>query len=188
MFNETSAKIIQYSDKILAQFFGKIIVAVVILLIGFILGRIAGRIIYRIMHEIEFDKALKRGGMHFTVEKPVSHLVTYFIYFMAIIWALNAIGLTTTILNMISAAALVLIIVSILIAIKDFIPNVISSFFIFKKRLIEEGDIIKIDNLQGKVKNISLIETEILTRKGDIIHIPNATLTNKELIVRKSKK
>jgi small-conductance mechanosensitive channel len=86
---------------------------------------------------------------------------------------------------MLSAAFLILIILSILLAIKDFIPNIISGFLIYKKNLIQQGDKIKIEGLSGKVRKINLVETEVKTSSGDIIHIPNSTLTKKELVVKK---
>lgn len=188
MLEEFFSNTLSYTEQLVSQFFGRIIVAIIIILVGFIIGRILGKIIYHLLHEIELDKFLKKGNLNFGAEKLISHTITYFVYFMAFIWALNAIGLTTTVLNMISAAALILIIVSILLAIKDFIPNFISGLIIFQNKSIEEGDTIKIDGLMGKIKNISLIETEILTKRGDIIHIPNSILTKKELVVKKSKK
>jgi len=181
LFNSTTT----YLNVMFSQLFTKFIVAVVILLIGFIIARIVGKLASRFLQEIELNKILKKAGVKFELEDMLSHLATYFIYFMTIIWALNALGLTTTILNMISAAFLVLIIISILLAVKDFVPNIISGFFIYQKNLIKKGDKVKIDNLEGKVNKISLIETEIKTNKGDIIHIPNSTLTKKELIVKK---
>ena len=51
--------------------------------------------------------------------------------------------------------------------------------------IIKKGDKIKVDNLVGKVKKISLIETEIETKSGDIIYIPNSTLTKKEITIKK---
>lgn len=175
----------EYGDRFFAQLFTKVIVAIIILLIGFIIGRIVAKIIQRFLHEIELNKILKKMGISASLEKGISNFAKYFIYFIAVIWALNEIGLTTTILNMISGAALILIIVSVLLAIKDFIPNIISGFLINQKSLIKKGDKISIDKLEGKVVDINLIETKIKTRKGDIIHIPNSTITKKELIVKK---
>ena len=182
---EAFDKLTEYGDKFFAQLFTKIIVAVVILLIGFIIGRIIGRLIYKFLHEVELNNILKKAGIKTPLEKTISNFAKYFIYFISVIWALNEMGLTTTILNMILAAALILIIVSILLGIKDFIPNLISGFLIYNKSIIKEGDKIKIDKLEGKVVNISFIETQIKTKKGDIIHIPNSTITKKEVIVKK---
>lgn len=178
-------KLTEYGDALFAQLFTKFIVAVVILLIGFIIGRIVSKITYKFLHEIELNEVLKKAGLKLSLEKSISNLAKYFIYFISIIWALNEIGLTTTILNMISGAALVLIIVSILLAIKDFIPNLIAGFRIYQKSIIKTKDNIKVGHLQGKVIEVNLLETKIKTAKGDIIHIPNSTITKSEVIVKK---
>ncbi len=178
----------EFISGILSQFFTKIIVAIVILLIGFIVGRIAGRLLHKILHEIELDKILKKAGIKIALEDILSHFLTYFIYFITIIWALSELGLTTTILNMVSAAILIVIIVAVLLAVKDFIPNAFSGFFIYRKDLIKPGDRIKINGLEGKVKKISLVETEVETRKGDLILLPNSNVTKKAIIVKKRRR
>jgi len=179
------AQATEYLNLIFSQLFTKFIVAIVILLIGFVIARIIGKLVQRVLHEVELNNILKKAGVKFDLEDVISHLVIYFIYFITVIWALNALGLTTTILNMISAAFLILIIISILLAVKDFVPNLIAGFFIYQKNLIKKGDKIKVGDLTGKVEKISLVETEIKTSSGDIIHIPNSTLTKKEIIIKK---
>jgi len=174
----------QKASEFSSQIFTNLIVALIVLLIGFIIGKLVGRLVQKLLHEFELNKSLKRAGVKVNIEATISHFITYFIYFISIVWALNEIGLTTTVLNMISASALVLIIISILLAIKDFIPNAIAGFFINQKGYIKEGARIKVDTVEGIVKKISLIETEIKTSEGDAIYIPNSILTKKEVIVK----
>jgi len=181
-FLATSQEIL---NNIFSQLFSKFIVAVVILLIGFVMGRVVGKLVQKFLHEIEINRILKKSGANFDLEGVLSHLFTYFIYFITVIWALNTLGLTTTILNIISIAFMLLIIISIFLAVKDFVPNLISGFFIHSKNMIKPGDKIKVDNVNGTVMKISLVETEIKTASGDIMHIPNSILTRKEIIVRK---
>jgi len=181
LINQTTV----YLDVIFSQLFTKLIVAVVILLIGFVIARIVGKLTQKILHEIELNRIIKKAGLELELEDLLSNISTYLIYFFTIIWALNSMGLTTTILNMVSAAFLILIIISIILAIKDFFPNLISGFFIYRKGLIKVGDKIKIDNMKGTVKKITLIETEIKTSSGDVIYIPNSTITKKEVLVKK---
>ena len=45
-----------------------------------------------------------------------------------------------TILNMLSAAIIIIIIISIFLAIKDFIPNAFSGLFIYRNKFLMEGD------------------------------------------------
>jgi len=175
----------EFAGSFLSDLFVKFIVAIVILLIGFVISRIIGKITHRVLHEIELNNIVKKAGAKFEIEKTLSHFVTYFLYFITVIWALDALGLTTTILNMISAAFLLLIIISVSLAVKDFIPSIISGVLIFKKGIIKVGDRVKIDGIDGKVKKISLVDTEIETKNGDTIHIPNSSLTKKEITVKK---
>ena len=175
-------------NTLIPPFFTRSVVAILILLLGFILGRIVGKITQKVLHEIELNNIIKKAtGLKIALEEVISKLLTYFIYFIFIIWALNELGLTTTILTMISGAALIIIILSVLLAIKDFIPNAFAGFLIHRRRQIKPGDSIKTDGLQGKITRISLVETEIKTQKGDIIYIPNSILTKREIIVRKRK-
>lgn len=185
MFGESVDNLINYANILFSQLFTKLIVGIIILLIGFIIGKILGRFVHKLLHEIELNNILKKAGIKISLEEIISKFITYFIYFISVIWALNEIGLTTTILNMISAAVLILIIISVLLAIKDFIPNLLAGFLIYQKSLIKEGNLIEVNQLKGKVKNISLLETEIETRKGDIIYIPNSLITKKEIIIKK---
>ena len=178
----------EFIGGMLSQFFTKIIIAIIILLIGFVIGRIAGRLLHKVLHEIELDKILKRARIRIAMEDIISHFVTYFIYFITIIWALSELGLTTTILNMISAAMLILIILGVLLAIKDFIPNAFAGFFIYRKELIKPGDKIKINGLEGRVKSISLIETEVETKSGDIILLPNSNITKKVIVIKRRRR
>ncbi|MBW2996359.1 mechanosensitive ion channel [Candidatus Woesearchaeota archaeon] len=181
LINQTTT----YLDIIFSQIFTKIIVAIIILLIGFVIARIVGKLLQRFFHEIELNKILEKAGVKIKLETVLSNIATYFIYFVTIIWALNSMGLTTTILNMVSAAFLVLIIISIILAIKDFVPNLISGLLIHRKNIIKVNDKVKIDNVKGTVKKISLIETEVKTSSGDTIYVPNSTITKKAVLVKK---
>ncbi len=172
-----------FLKEILSGFISKVIVAAIILLMGFILGRIIGKIVQKVLHEMEVDKIIKKAAhIKISIEEILSHITTYFIYFIAIIMALKHIGLATDVLNIVSWAIMIVIIISFFLGIKDFIPNVMAGFTIHRKNFIEEGDFIKIKNMEGKVIHINLIETKIQTKKKDIIHIPNSILTKNEVI------
>jgi small-conductance mechanosensitive channel len=184
MVNNTSAigKGINTLDILLSGVFTKIVIAIIVLLIGFIIGKILGRLLQKILHEFETDKALKNvAGINFSIEHLIGSLLTYFIYFIAIIMALNQIGLTSIILNMLSGAVILLILISIILAIKDFVPNMIAGIFIFQKEIIKKGDIISFDKIKTKVLETTLIETKLESKSKDTIYIPNSILIKKEI-------
>lgn len=175
--------------KLLSGIFTKLVVAVIIVLIGLVAGKLLGKLIHKLLHEVELNKLIKKSaGIKISAEEIISSFVTYFIYFIFIVMALNQLGLTTVVLHMISGAILLLIIISIMLSIKDFMPNMFAGFFIHQKGFIKEGDIIKVDNTTGKVIHINLVETKIETKQGDIVYIPNSLLTKKTVVKIKKKK
>jgi len=180
-------KSLGYVSSTFSHFLTNLIVAVIILLVGFIVGRLVGKLVYKMLHEFELNKVIEKVGIKFNLEDILKYFVTYLIYFVAIIWALSELGLSTIILNTLLIAVIVIIIVAIILGIKDFIPNAFAGLSISKKGLIREGDTIKINGLQGRVKKINLAETEVITKGKDIIIVPNVNLKKQSVIVRKKR-
>jgi small-conductance mechanosensitive channel len=102
---------------------------------------------------------------------------------------LQQLGLATTVLNMIAGGVIVIIILSTLLGVKDFIPNAVAGFVLQRKEFLSVGEVIKVKGMQGKIIKISLVETKIETKDKDIIFIPNSVLTKTEVVkVKKGKK
>lgn len=182
-------KTIEFFRKIFSGIFIDITIAIIIILIGFIIGRVVGRLIQGLFHELELNNILKKAtGIKVSFEEIAGRFVSYFIYFATIIMALDRIGITSTILYIIAGAIITIVIISLILAIKDFIPNVIAGFFIHQKRHFKEGDQIKVKDVEGKIVHINLIETRIKTKANDIIYIPNSLLTKNEVKVKGRKK
>jgi small-conductance mechanosensitive channel len=194
MINETIkysvlGQTFSFARDLFEGFFAKIVVALVILLVGFILGKFVGKVVKKLMSEIEINNILGSAtGVNIRIEEIISGFLTYFIYFLTIITALNQLGLTTTILNMLSAAVIVIIIISVFLALKDFIPNAFSGFFIFRNAFLKEGDWIKFKGIEGKITQINLLETKVETKNRDILFIPNSALTKTEVVKMEFKK
>ena len=163
----------------------KLVLVLVIILIGFTIARFLGKIIKRTLHEVGLDILVRKAGIKgISLEKFLSKFATYVIYFIVFLMVLNEIGFTTDILHIISGAILVLLVLLISLAMKDLVPNVFAGFYIYYKDFIKEGDRIKVDKVEGKVKKITLVETLIMS-KGNRIYIPNATLLKKVVVKKK---
>tara|TARA_Y100000310_G_scaffold95944_1_gene93716 strand:+ start:529 stop:1107 length:579 start_codon:yes stop_codon:yes gene_type:complete len=164
-------------------FVSKLLIALIILFIGFVIGRLVGRLISRVLHEFELNKVLKKTTtMGLKLEEIISKLVTYLIYFLAIIWALETLSLAPVILYIISGAVLIIIILSILLSIKDFVPNFIAGLTIQKKRSLKPGDHIKVKDMEGEVVKVNMVEVSINNKHGDVIYIPNSMLLKSEFV------
>lgn len=160
--------------------------AIIILLIGFIIGRFVNKLLKKVLKELETDRILKeQASVKIPVEEFLSSTAKYLVYFIAIIMALNQLGITTVILQILLFVALVILVAFIILAVKDFIPNVLAGFFIYQKKVLKEGDKIKVNKIEGKVIHVNLVETRIKTKSNDIVHIPNSVLTKNILIKKK---
>jgi small-conductance mechanosensitive channel len=188
MVNATSIFTTQIFGVVLSKLLMRIIVAAVILLLGFIIGKIVGRLVHRALHEIELNESMRKAGLKFGIEDLISNFITYLIYFVAIIWALSELGLSTMILSIIFIAIIVIVIVSMILAFKDFLPNLFAGLFIYKKEFIKNGNWIKINGVEGKIKKIGLVETEVETKSKDVVYVPNSNLTKQAVVVSKKKK
>ncbi len=164
----------------------KLLVAAIIILIGFIIGKITGKVIKKGLHEIELNNIIRKiTKVNIAVEDFISGFVTFFIYFLAIVMALKHLGLATDILNIISGAVILIITISILLGVKDIIPNAFSGFIIHYKKFLSVGDTIIVKGMEGKIIEIGLVEINIKAKNGDIIRIPSSIITNSEIVKKK---
>jgi len=167
------------------QFMLKVVTAVIILLVGFVIGRIAGKLILKLLKEIDFDKTIKKTtGYEGSTARIISRSLSYLIYFLSILVALESLGLSAFILNMILLAIIMIIVISFLLAIKDFIPNFIAGFTVRRNNLFNKGDKIKVGSVEGKILKISLLDTHVVTPKKDLVVVPNSYFT-KNLVIKK---
>ncbi|MFP4117559.1 MAG: mechanosensitive ion channel domain-containing protein [Candidatus Woesearchaeota archaeon] len=165
-----------------------ILVALLIFFIGFIFGRLLGRIIKKVLRHMNTDYFMRNTlGIKMSAEDILSVSASYFVYVISFVMALNQLGLSTAILQMVIGGVIAIIVISIILSIKDFLPNMVAGLLIKEKSFIAEGDVIKIRDVEGKVDELGLVETVILNRHGDRIFIPNIVFTKNEVINYKPK-
>jgi len=179
--------IADFFNNLITNSLGKFIIAVIVLLVGFILGKILGKLLEKVLHEIETNRILRKWfKTEANFEEIFGTILSYLIYVFAIIMALNQIGITATILNMLAAAILVIIIISVFMTMKDFLPNFFEGFSLLKGNKIKEGDFVKIKQMEGKVVKINITNIEIES-KGDLIYIPNSLFAKNEYSIKRKK-
>jgi len=166
------------ADKIVAVVtpsLNSLVAAVLILFAGLVLGKIMGKALRRLLKDLKLDETTKRVfKRQWTLERTIASTVSFLIYFAAIIMALNALGVTTILLTIIFAILLITLIISFLIAVKDLLPNVIGGMAIRQKDLFRVQDNIAFESIEGTVELLTLTETRLRRKNGDLMIVPNS--------------
>lgn len=189
MANNVTNSAISFFERITEPVYSKFVVAMLLLIIGLILGKLVGKAVKRLLSEVQFNKVIRKAvGINLKLEEILSSVSTYVIYFIFVIWALESIGFSTVILNILAIGVIIIIVLSIFLGIKDFVPNFFAGIVIHSKDLINEDDYIKTSTVEGKVVKIDLLSTRIETKQKDLIFIPNSILVREKFVKKKQKK
>lgn len=171
-----------------SSFMVNLIASLAILLFGILLANIGAKLFRKLLHSFEIDAVLAGSGLKFPLEEFASSLIKYILYFATVIWALSELGIATTVLEIILIVLLVIIVIFVILAFKDFIPNITAGFFMHTRGAFTIGDRIVIENVEGTIAAIDMIETRIRTKEGDIVLVPNSLLMKSEVKVKKAAK
>jgi small-conductance mechanosensitive channel len=161
-----------------------IIIGIVILLVGFGLGILAKKLTKRILTEVGLNKVMGKVGVTVNLEKWVSTIISYVIYLFTVVIFLDQLGIKSIVLYLIAGALLMLVILTLLVGLKDVIPNFIGWLFIKKKNLISEGHKVHIREIAGTVERIGYLETEIKTDNHDLLYVPNSLFLRSKFRVK----
>ena len=137
--------------------------------LSFLAFYIAWRIVRRALEPV-----LARSGMDRTARAFVQTALQYSVLAVGLVTALSQLGVDTgSILASLGVAGL-----TVGFAARDSLSNVISGIFIFWDRPFVIGDLVEVDGRYGRVENITLRSTRVVTPDGKMLAIPNSTIVN----------
>jgi hypothetical protein len=138
-------------------------VAVIILLAGFIIAKIAGKIVKRVLANVELNKILAKAK--FTpMSDAVGAIVEYALYFATLLVVLQQFGLAFITVWIIGIAAAVVIIFSLTLTARDFIPNVVVGLFIRRRLKAKLGRQIQLGMISGKLVHVGAVNSIIKSK------------------------
>lgn len=120
-------------------------------------------------------RTLRKSKMDETTYSFVETAVKYSILIIGIVGALDSVGINTGAL----LASLGIVGVTIGFAARDSLSNFISGIIIFIDRPFVLGDLVEIDDKYGRVAEITLRSTRIVTSDGRMLAVPNTEIVNK---------
>jgi len=161
--------------EVVLKIVNRFIIAAVILLTGFIMGRIAFNLSKRILSEIKLDILVRSyTGIKLSMEETISNIIKYSIYFVALLFSVSQLGIENLTFNVIATGVLILIIISVILAVRDFFPNLLAGLFIRSKRDFKPGNLVRTENAMGRLVSVDLVETKIEVKSGEFLYLPNS--------------
>ncbi len=129
-----------------------------------------------------FSKYIGRKIKKHSIDQGKGHaitqILTYFLYTVAIVIGMDIIGINVTALLIGSSA----LFVGLGLGLQDTFKDFVSGMVLLVERSVSAGDIIEINALVGRVKEVRLRTTLVETREDIIIVIPNSKLINDNVI------
>ena len=169
MLNETVA----LANSIEASPITELVVGtLLILVVGFLVGRFARSIAKQLLKGVGADKQAKKIGYTSPFSKQLANAISVLIYTATIIIALDHVGITKPVLLIVLGLLILIILISVLLAVKDALPNLIAGLSLLYRKPFREGDLITIRTITGTIKRIGLFNTKIHEGEDDIF-VPN---------------
>lgn len=154
-----------------------LIVAVLIIFLGLIFGRFLGNLTKRILKELEADRLIKKHvSLELKAENVLGNLVKYASYVIAVIIALNQLGITGLVLIGVLFLAAIIAAGIILFDVRDFSHNLLVGLFSQKRKLLKKDQEISLSGVKGKIVEIKITEIKVKTKNDDLIIIPSSLL------------
>lgn len=150
--------------------YSKFAVAIIILLAGFIIAKIAGKLVKKVLAEAELNKILAKAK--FTpMSDALGAIVEYALYAATLLVVLQQFGVANIAAWVIGIIAAIIIIFSLTLALRDFIPNAIVGLFIRKKLKAKLGKQIQIGMISGKLVQVGIVASTI--KNADEQYVPH---------------
>lgn len=151
--------------------------AILTLFLGAVIASLTSKIIKRIIRESKTHKIVNRRlGRNLNVDIYISGLAKYVIYAFTLLIVLKQMGVAAGQLRVAIFVVLIVLVIMILLAFKEVIPSALFGLYLLQSKKIKAGTTIDINGVKGKVVEINLVETKIMTTKNEEISIPNVSI------------
>jgi small-conductance mechanosensitive channel len=119
------------------------------------------------------EKKLVHGtGNDLSLRKVAANLVRVVLLFLGLIFAMSAVGINLTALSVLGGAAGV----GIGFGLQKIAANYVSGFVILAERSLRIGDVVKVDNFEGRISDIRTRYTVVRASSGREAIVPNEML------------
>lgn len=142
------------------------------ILVGILIILIA-RLIVWIFTQIVMTRYYTKENVNVGSQYAINQLVKYVVFVLAVLIALDNLGIEMTVLWGGAAALLV----GLGLGLQQTFMDLVSGLILLFERSVEVGDVVKVDDLVGTITQIGLRTSSLLTRENITVIIPNSKLT-----------
>lgn len=139
-----------------------ILLATVVLVLGIFIARFIKKLAVRLINKVSHNT---------TLVNLFGSIVYVFLIGIVLFTVLSILQLDKAVTSILAGAGIIGL--ALAFAFQDIAANFISGIFISFRRPIRIGDIVKLGDYMGKVKEINLRDTMLLTFQGQMVIIPN---------------
>ena len=146
---------------------------ILLAIITFIAGMILIKIVIRLL-----NRWFKKSNLDPTTRGFLNSAIKILLYVMLVLLILQELGIPITGL----ATVLTTAGVAVALALKDSLSNVAYGMILVTSRPFKQGDYVKIGNVEGTVRSIEIMTTEIISIDNKLITIPNTIVYSSPMI------
>ncbi|MCO6481022.1 MAG: mechanosensitive ion channel [Phaeodactylibacter sp.] len=139
---------------------------------------LVARLLSWVMIQFVLKNYYRNKNINLGSQYAINQLLRYFVYVIAILMALEALGFSLTVLWGGAAALLVGIGLGLQETFKDLFSGIIMLF----ERRVEVGDVVEVDGLVGTVRRIGVRTSLVETRDNITVIVPNSRLIVEKVI------
>lgn len=155
---------------VVEEWLTKIEIALIVFFVGFIIAKLTARILKKLLAEAELNRILESAGFK-PISNSIASLVQYVIYTVTLFIILQQFGLTKIVLIIVVIIAFLVFAFSLLLAVRDFVPNAVAGLWLRKKLRPYIGKNIKIGNVKGRLKRVGVVSSII--KDEEEYHVPH---------------
>jgi len=148
----------------------------VIIMTGLLASHFISRIVGLVIKKFNWVEKIRKYGIRNpdTFLEAASH---YIILSIAFIFALNRLGILTTVASIAGLTIATIIIILLVLNFKDMISNFFAgAVFRSLNRKIKKNTFVRAGDIYGEVKNLGWLEMELSTKKKETVMIPYSHL------------
>ncbi len=124
------------------------------------------------------EGALDKFNLNRGVPHAISLVVRYTIIVLGFMLALSVAGVDLSSFSLMAGA----LGIGIGFGLQNIISNFVSGLILVFERPLQEGDVVEVNNLLGRVKHVGVRSSNIRTYSGSEVVVPNEILISKELV------